>query len=186
MPGALAVTYVHEKAHAWAVIRQGGRVTEFVWVPDGELWGHVSYEFPLGVDYSPFAISIAPYVLWLVVALTVAVLAPLLGRFLPLWCRSTVFVWGYIVPLADIANAAFPFLVSGAHNDLHRAFGEPAMVHGIAIAGLGLVACLMGYPVQRWIYRERSLGWIPYGVLAALTLVAIAGILSFGVPLGTG
>lgn len=170
-PGALLVTVAHEAAHCAAALVQGGTVTEFVWLPGGGYWGHMRYEFPQGVRYSSFVISIAPYVFWLVVAAGVALLS-LRRRAYPFWLASTLFVWGFVVPLADVANAAFPYL-AGAHNDLRSAFGWPTAVAGLVVALLTLVAMAVGFVVQRRLYRERALGPLPFVVLS---LLAVGGI----------
>jgi hypothetical protein len=42
VPCCLVVTFLHESAHALAVVWQGGEVTDFVVLPDGEHWGSMS------------------------------------------------------------------------------------------------------------------------------------------------
>lgn len=39
IPGAIAITAVHELAHCAAVWVQGGTVTDFVFIPSGAQWG---------------------------------------------------------------------------------------------------------------------------------------------------
>jgi hypothetical protein len=91
-PAIFAVTIIHEGAHAVAVWAQGGSVTEFAFVPTRALWGHVSYQFPLRVTYSDFAIGVLPYVAWLTVAGTAA-LASWLRSNWPMWAGSALFLW---------------------------------------------------------------------------------------------
>ena len=70
IPAAIAYTFVHESLHALAVIVQGGKMVEFVWVPSPKEWGHVRYEFPEGQVYSELVILLAPYLLPLVLLLS--------------------------------------------------------------------------------------------------------------------
>ncbi len=112
-PGALLVTVAHEAAHCAAALVQGGTVTEFVWLPGGGYWGHMRYEFPQGVRYSSFAVSIAPYVFWLLVA-----------------------AW-------------------------------------VAVAFMALASIVLGFLVQRRLYRERRLSARAYAVLCAIAVLGI-------------
>jgi len=166
IPAVVGFTVVHELAHCAAVWMQGGHVTEFVWLPSSGEWGHIQYKFPPGVIYSGWLVSLAPYFCWLLLCLLTAVLS-LKPRPWPFWFASTLFVWCFIVPLADIANAALPYLVWRSDNDFFHAFGAPtlpiAMVLGI---GAAVLVCL-GFPIQRRLYRERAVGLAAYSVLAA-------------------
>lgn len=173
VPGALAVTVVHEAAHAAAVVASGGTVTQFVVIPGGREWGHVAYRFPLGVVPPSRWIAFAPYLLWVFMSL----LALVLSRRTRPFSRSIaaiLWIWLYVVPLADVANAAFPYL-AGGDNDFRTAFGAPGLLAWIGIGLFGLWACLAGYPIQRRLYRDDSLSEGAYGVLvvtAVLLLIA--------------
>ena len=177
IPAVVGFTVVHELAHCAAVWIQGGQVTEFVWLPSPGEWGHMRYEFQRGVVYSPQFISLAPYLCWLLLCLLTGALS-LRPRPWPFWFASTLFVWCFIVPLADIANAALPYLVWTSDNDLLHAFGQPALSIA-AVLGIGatVLVCL-GFPIQRRLYRERAVGLGAYSLLAACGAVGIIAITS--------
>src|SRR5687767_5398114 len=100
VPGVIAVTILHESAHAAAVLLQGGTVSRFVWLPEAGNWGYISYTFPEGVAHSAFFISLAPYLFWLLLATAVAFLAS--RRLKPgLWTASALYVWMFVIPLGD-------------------------------------------------------------------------------------
>lgn len=170
IPGTLIVTMIHESAHAAAVLLQGGTVTQFVCLPTHGKWGYVSYEFPAHTSYSPFLISIAPYLLWLLLAFATAVIAFRRPK-VSYWSASLLYVWVFVIPVADIANTAFPYL-AGKENDFLYAFGQPTILIGLMITSLAIVATIAGYYVQRRLYREDSLGIFPY--------VALSGVVSGG------
>lgn len=168
VPGALLVTVLHEAAHAAVAMAQGGTLLEFVWLPGGGHWGYVSYNFPEGVSYSSFAISIAPYVLWLGFA-GLALLLSLRRRKYAFWLASMIYFWLFVVPLGDIANAAFPYL-RGADNDFLSAFGPPAMDAELLIGLACVVAVAIGHWLQRRLYREEGLGLAAYLALSLVML----------------
>lgn len=168
VPGALLVTILHEAAHAAVVLAQGGTLLEFVWLPGGGSWGHVAHDFPAGMSYSSFAISIAPYVLWLGFA-ALALLLSLRRRKHAFWLASVIYFWLFVVPLADIANAAFPYL-GGAANDFLSAFGPPSMDAELLIGLACVVAIAIGHWLQRRLYREEGLGLAPYLALSLVML----------------
>ena len=82
IPAAIAYTFLHESLHALAVIVQGGKMVEFVWVPSPKEWGHVRYEFPEGQAHSELAILLAPYLLPLVLLL-IGIVIILRVNFIP-------------------------------------------------------------------------------------------------------
>lgn len=168
VPGALLVTVLHEAAHAAAAVAQGGRLLEFVWLPGGGHWGYVSYDFPASVYYSSFAISIAPYVLWLGFA-ALAMLLSLRRRKYAFWLASLIYFWLFVVPLADIANAAFPYL-RGQKNDFYSALGPPSIYDEPLVGFTCLVVVITGYWLQRRLYREEGLGVAAYSVLSMVML----------------
>ncbi len=182
VPGAILVTLLHEAAHALAAWAQGGRLLEFVWLPwvaEGK-WGYVSYDFPAGVEYSGFAIAVAPYVLWLMLA-AAACLLSMRRRPWSYGLASTFFFWLYFVPLADIANAAFPWL-AGKENDFAQAFGPATQVGGVLVGLLSLLAILIGYGVQRGLYASARLSLGAYAVLVLAAGAAVCGVMCLGIP----
>jgi hypothetical protein len=174
VPGALLVTVLHEASHAAAVAAQGGRLTGFQWLPSGGHWGQVEYAFPAGVSYSIFAISVAPYCLWVLVAGAACALS-LRERPCRPWVASASFVWVFVVPLADTANTAFPYL-DGAHNDFRSAFGAPSVLAWLLAISTTMACGLVGFVVQRRLYRERAVSHSAYLVLCAMTLAGIAAV----------
>jgi hypothetical protein len=173
VPGALLCTILHEGAHALAVILQGGQVTKFVWLPSIERWGYIQYQFPDQYHYSTFVIAVAPYCLWLLLILLAGVLSLKTNPFMP-WVSSTIFIWMFVVPLGDIANAAIPYLL-GSLNDFRDAFGFPTGLQWALIVLFGIASAVFGMVMQRRLYRERALSVIGY------TLMALAGLALIGV-----
>jgi len=176
IPGALLITIVHESAHAFAVFLQGGKLTQFVWLPEAGKWGYITYEFPDGAAYSDFAISFAPYLVWLLLASFAAFLS-LRSRQLSYWKASLAYLWLFVIPLADIANTAFPYL-AGRDNDFRSAFGNPSVIVGLAVGLFGILALIGGYHVQRCLYREDGLTTPSY---LALSTIALAMILTLAI-----
>jgi hypothetical protein len=125
VPAAAVYTLAHEASHALAVLLQGGDVTEFVWLPSGQKWGHVRYVFPQDVPYSAFLISVAPYIMSVLLCATACAIG-FVRRSLKPWVASTVFIWLFLVPLGDLAYAVLPYVVLGSNNDLHHAVIQPS------------------------------------------------------------
>ncbi len=172
VPGALLITMVHEGAHAAAVLVQGGTVLEFVWLPVADRWGHVSYDpSAVGAFFSPFLVAIAPYLLWLFLA-AVAGLLSLRRRQFAFAAASSLYLWMFLAPLADVANTAFPYL-AGRDNDFMQAFGPPTLSTWVLTALLGALALVMGHPVQRRLYRTQGLSLPAYLVLSSAVVVLI-------------
>lgn len=109
IPVAIALTIVHELAHCSVVWIQGGNVTDFVWLPSGSEWGHIQYSFPKGVEYNQTAVSFAPYAFWICCCLLAGLLSLKKSPW-QFWFASIIFVWLFIVPMADIANAIMPYI----------------------------------------------------------------------------
>ncbi|WP_395742075.1 hypothetical protein [Prosthecobacter sp.] len=172
-PGALLVTLVHESAHAAAVLLQGGTLHEFVWLPTGELWGYVNYDPPALRPFSEFLVAIAPYLLWLFLAAMTSALS-LRRRPYSFAVASTLYFWLFVTPLADVANAAFPYLVGGSNDFLH-AFGPPSLAVCVAFIILSVLALVIGYPVQRRLYRSQALRLRSYLVLSLAVVFFIVG-----------
>jgi hypothetical protein len=186
--GLTLVTFLHECAHAALVLVQGGQLLDFSFLPSARGFGYVSYNFPPGADYSVVAISLAPYLMWTAIAaatLLVALLWRIPGRperpegargtGIPFWAASTLFCWFFAVPLGDCAMACAGYLL-GARNDLFHALGPPDEGIALVLALLGVYALLLGFGLQRLLYRERSLSLWGYGTLAAACCLVIGAI----------
>ena len=171
VPGAIVVTVLHESAHALAVLLQGGTLSRFVWLPSAGKWGYISYNFPDGVPYSTLSITLAPYCIWLLLALLSSVVSFRLQR-LVYWKASFLYFWLFIVPLADIANTAFPYL-AGKRNDFSSAFGQPSVFTGVIISLLCALMVIGGYYVQGRLYREDRLSAPSYLALSSIVLAML-------------
>jgi hypothetical protein len=171
VPGLVVCTSVHETAHAVAVWFQGGQVLEFVWLPQSTLWGFVRYDFPPARPYSVQAIAFAPYVLWIALALAILAIA-WRRKAWPFWLASSLFFWGYAVPMADTGYAALPYLLGGQNDlwsvfDAHTAWTKACIVFAI------VAAVVAGFYLQRRLYGERGLSKAAYAILASLSLAGI-------------
>jgi hypothetical protein len=175
-PMVVVVTLLHEGAHAAAVVHQGGVLDDFAILPSGGEWGHIRYHFEPGQAYSRPLVSLAPYALWTTIA-ALTWLASFTRRPVPFAVASTAFLWCYLIPLGDIANAAVPWALLGAGgNDLAHAFGPPSGASAAAVLGAGLWAAWATYGVQRRLYREAALGPAAFLALAGGALVAAFGL----------
>jgi len=199
IPAAIAYTFVHESLHALAVIVQGGKMVEFVWVPSPKEWGHVRYEFPEGQAYSELVILLAPYLLPLTLLLSgTAILAvffmgwkpmPLLSepalslskgqvRRLTASCKVSpgtgrlVYFWLFLVPVFDLAHAAIPYQL-GARNDFYYAFGRPTLFSSYLISFTGAFLAFSGYILQKRVYQKEQLSVQAYAVLAVLVVLLV-------------
>jgi hypothetical protein len=171
-PGLLLATVVHEAAHAAAVIGQGGRILDFVWVPSLQEWGHVRYRFPTDAGHSEFVISLAPYVAATCLA-GLATLASFRSRPWSYRAASGWYVWAFLVPLAEIANAVFVWL-AGGDNDLLQAFGPPTLAGFIAVGSAVLASLVWGGWLQRRLYQERALSLVACTALSLATVMLVA------------
>lgn len=168
----IAFTVLHEAAHGLAVWLQGGRVTEFVWLPTGGQWGHVRYVFETDKAYSRSLIALAPYVLALAMTGT-AILLSLRRKPWPHAVAGMIFAWLYVAPLAEIANAVVPWL-RGRPNDLSAVISGPGRIHLVmTLVGIA-VALLVGWVLQRRLYRARALSAAAYLITAFLVLGILA------------
>ena len=174
IPAAVAFTALHELAHCAGVWLQGGRVTNFVWLPSGTEWGHMQYLFPSGAEYSSTAISLSPYVFWISFCLLAGILSLKRSPW-PFWIASIIYVWLFIVPLADIANTAMPYLLTNTNNDLQQAFGAARFSYVLIAVIFGIAAAIFGFLLNKRLYRDRSIGLAAYCVLATTaTLIILA------------
>ncbi len=170
IPALVLFTLFHEAAHAAAVLLQGGRVVEFVWLPTGGLWGHIRYQF--GDDnYSAATIAAAPYAMWLAAGIFAAVIS-LSRRKFPFVLASFLFVWLYVAPAADIANTAFPYVL-GSKNDFSNVFGGPSRSVILTLAACCLAYVIAGFFIQQRLYRQAALSGKAYLTLAASTFILL-------------
>ena len=79
----------------------------------------------------------------------------------------------FIAPLADIANAAVPYLLSDASNDFRQALGPMQPPFLIGAISVGVVALICGFLLNKRLYRERAVGLPAYGCLAAAAALAV-------------
>lgn len=173
-PGVFWVNAIHEGAHAAAVLLQGGSIVEFSIIPNVHDWGSVVYRSSGRDDFSNFAVSMAPYAVWMSIALASVIFSFRRAPF-PFWIASMLFVWAFVMPLGDIAYAVFPYLLGG-QTDFKFAFGQSALLSWI-LAAFGLsVSCWIGYGVQRRFYRQRALSIAAYGIMCAATIILLAGL----------
>ena len=174
VPLGIAFTALHELAHSVAVWLQGGTVTSVVWLPSASEWGHMSCSFPDGARYSMRMIMLAPYMLYIGMSLLAGVLS-FRRRAWPFWAASTVFVWLFIVPVADIANTAVPYALCGSLNDFHRAFGPSSPSIAVALLASGASVACYGYWLNRRLYRDRAVGLPAYCGLVVLAGLVVLG-----------
>lgn len=178
IPAAIGITVVHEFAHCIGVWIQGGEVTNFVWLPSMTEWGHMEYIFVANARYNQTVVSFAPYMFWILLSLFAGVLACKRKPW-PFWSASTMFLWLFVAPLADIANAAIPYLLWNSDNDFYHAFGEMRPAFIIVALLFGIASVTYGYLINKRLYRERSIGLPAYCLLATATALAITASHSF-------
>ncbi len=148
----VGVTFLHETAHASAALAVGGRVHEMVFLPGGDALGHVRWDPPPGAGWIEHTlVSLAPYLMWSAFAAAVIAFAALPNR-LHWLAASTLFVWGYVVPLGDIAANLF-----AGSGDLHVP-GPDGLAVQAAGGALLLAGAVIGYPVQRRLFGEHAVG----------------------------
>ena len=171
-----AVTFFHELAHCVAVWVQGGTVTEFVFLPGDQRLGHMSYDVPPGALFVEELVSAAPYAMWGSLAALTALVAAFRPR-LPLAVSSTLFVWGYVVPLLDVANAVGGWVSFGSlGGDISAlAGGPPTLLDAIAFFFLLNVVFVATWFVQRGLYgKERALSPWAYLLVSVLCIIALS------------
>ncbi len=172
----VAITFFHEAAHALAAWLQGGTITSFRFIPDGQNFGSVSYTFALGAQFSAGLISLAPYLFWSLVATATALIA---WRFtIPGKLAPTLFVWFYAAPILDIAKSCAEFLL-GQPNDLFHALGPVSEIYELIIVLLAAGVFVVSYFVQRKVYGHE-LALSPRGYLATSIAAVCVIVLMFG------
>ena len=172
IPAAVAFTALHELAHCVAVWLQGGEVLEFVWLPSQGEWGHMSYSFSEYHDHSTRIVSLAPYIFW-VASCFIASILSLRQKPWKFWIASTIFVWLFIVPLADIANTALPYLLLDVSNDFQSAFGSSGVLISVSLTVFAVVMIILGFGIQKRLYRERDICVGAYYILVMMAVLAI-------------
>jgi hypothetical protein len=152
------VTFLHELAHAAVALALGGTVTEFSFLPSQGHLGHIQWKPAPGTSSSAdLLVSLAPYVMWSICAAATGVVASLSRAGRPHWLlASTIFIWGYVVPVGDIAWNLF-----SGRGDLTFPGWVGVMVQALGAAAL-LVAYAIGYLVQRRLFGDRSVGLVGY------------------------
>lgn len=171
----LAVTLytgLHEAAHAFAVWIQGGHIETFRWLPNNESLGMVAYYFPRQTHYSERFIALAPYLMWLGLAGTVFLISFWL-RSPHFYLYSSLFLWLYLAPLADIALAASGYAFFGMANDLYHAWGAPGLLGQLTVVALGLTVVFLSYGVHQRLYGETALPLSAFLSLASMFVVAL-------------
>lgn len=159
----LCFTVVHECAHVLAAAAQGATITDFSVLPSGENLGYMNYEFPEGSYGSREAVSIAPYALWSVCMFAVLLLS-LRRQGLSFPLASTLFLWGFIGAAGDIALAGISWLEAG-RGDWSHVLGASTDMDALAMAAASLMVVVLGYWVQKRLYRDGALRKASYGVL---------------------
>ncbi len=156
------ITFMHELAHAAAALAVGGEVTELSWLPTRTNLGHMRWVPPPNADDLDFVlVSVAPYLMWSLFAGIVLLVAWLPNRFH--WsAASSLFVWGYAVPIGDIAGN-----LMAPRGDL-SAPGLDGLIVTCAGAGAVLIAWGLGWLVQRRLFPDAKVGALGY---VATTLV---------------
>jgi hypothetical protein len=165
----VGVTFLHEAAHALVAIALGGTVTEFAFLPGPQALGHVRWQPPPGAPgWMGDAVSVAPYVMWSLVAAATIALSRLPVRF-NRWTAAAIFFWGYFIPLGDIAWNLY-----GGRGDL--AIGG---IDGLVVQTIGTVALLaafaLGHIVQERLFGERAVGARGY-VIGAVVIGAASAV----------
>lgn len=173
IPGAISITALHESAHAISVLLQGGTITEFAILPTQGNWGHVSFNFASGAPKSKLLLATAPYIFWLCCAIIVWLISRRDSK-LDFWLSSILYVWGFAIPLGDIANAYIPWLLHNSKNDFHSAFGQPSLQAAVIFPIALIFVYLWGFRVQKNLYARDCLAVIPYSMLFG---GAIAGVM---------
>lgn len=177
--GFIFCSALHESAHGAAVWIQGGEIHEFRCWPSKGYLGYISYDFPSGAAYSKTAISAAPFILSLVIAL-MAFLVAFIFRSVPFWFGSSLFVWGWIASFGNIGIGVAGYLRGNRRGDLFKVFGEASVGPASMLLATMAVGCVLGYFIQRRLYGQGALTVRAYGLLVLLILFGISGAAMIG------
>lgn len=157
------ITLAHEAAHAVMALALGGVVTEMSFLPSGAHLGHIRYE-GLSNPIARELVSGAPYLMWTAMALGTAVFAAAQGR-VKAGVAWTLFVWGYVVPLGDIAMGAAVGSDLETGSDLDR----------LLMLTMLTVPYAAGWFVQKRLLGDDALRPVAY-VLGSVLFVGLFGI----------
>lgn len=150
------ITFLHELGHAAVALGLGGEVYDFAFLPGADNLGHMQWHGP---PDSPVwfndLVSGGPYFMWSAFAGCVILIA--IPRNVLHWTvASSLFCWGYFVPLADIAY------------NLYSGTGDLAIggLEGIALLLVGTVLLVLAYGIGFWVQRrlfgERAVDLVGY------------------------
>jgi hypothetical protein len=169
--GLTLITALHEAAHCVGALVQGGTILEFKWLPTNGHFGYMRYEYGNNPNFSPFWVSVSPYVMWS----TIALIGFALSEFISVKPRlgSIIFIWLIFIPVGDIGLAILPYQVFHAKNDIHSAFSDPTFYSLIIIVILVIIVCYLGYRAQRKLYQSYSLSIKSYIALFTFSMIAI-------------
>ncbi len=171
----VGVTFLHEAAHALVAIALGGTITEFAFLPGAHNLGHVRWEPPPNAPaWMSDAVSVAPYVMWSLLAAATVAFAWRRAR-LNRWLAAAIFFWCYFVPLGDIAWNLY-----GGQGDLAVGGLDGLVVQAVGSAAL-LAAFALGHLVQQWLFDERAVD--VRGYLACAAVIGAASALAAGIGL---
>lgn len=171
--GLTVYTTLHEAAHGLAVYLQGGQIVSFRWWPTFDSLGMLEYTFPITAEYSIFYIALAPYIFWCCLML----LAFCVSFFhLPKYflIHSSIFIWLFFLPLADIALAALPYAIFQQQNDFYDALGKPSYFIQLTIYAFSIAAVGLTWFVHKNLYRENALSKKSFTFLSVIGLVSVA------------
>ncbi|MCO4745168.1 MAG: hypothetical protein KC912_10290 [Proteobacteria bacterium] len=168
--GLTVITFLHELAHSGAALAMGAHVIGFHFLPTSAHLGVMRYRVPAEVRlFSPAAVSLAPYLMWFASAAAVGLISILPNQRLHPAFASTLFFWGYCVPVGDV-------LANLGRGDLWR----PGL-EGLALTLTGAVAIsaawIAAFPVQRRLYGERSLSIASFTAASAVLLSGVFTVL---------
>jgi hypothetical protein len=174
----VAVTFLHESAHAVMAIALGGKIKEFAFLPGAGALGHVRWEPPPhAAPWMGDAVSVAPYLMWSMFAAAVILLAFRRVR-LNRWLAAAIFFWSYFIPIGDIAWNLY-----GGRGDLAVGGFDGLVLQAIGTLAIA-AAYVLGFFVQRRLFAERAVGVLGYlsssfAIGAASAVAGVIGLLAF-------
>lgn len=177
LPGIALLIFVHECSHALAAVVQGGDVTEFVCFPSAHEMGHIRFHgLPASASLGAFVVSVAPYGVWCGSCL-VAFAISRRQAALNFVASSTVFVWMFLLPFADITNTVLSYYSGNTTNDFRIALGWPPSVSvSIVFVTVAVGLACLGFPTQQRLYRDRAVGGTCYSVLGLGSFLLLVGL----------
>jgi hypothetical protein len=177
--GFVFCSALHEGAHAAAVVVQGGTIEQFrCWPGEGYL-GYIDYDFSPGAVYSRRAVSAAPFVASIAFAIALIFIAFYL-QSTPFWLGSSVFAWGWIASFGNIGIGTAGYLRGNKGADLTKVFGHLRIGPAVLMLGTLAMGCILGFYLQRRLYRESALSaraylWLVTICVFGISVAAIAG-----------